>query len=213
MKQQELEEYLSLYFIMGSVNCSQDPVEVLKQAIDGGITLFQYREKGEGALQGNEKYRLGEKLKKVCLNAGIPFIINDDVNLGIALDADGIHVGQDDEAAHTVQQKMGNKILGVSTHTIAEARKAVFDGADYIGVGPIFPTRSKDDANKVQGIQILQQFREQQITLPMVGIGGITAANAKQVIDAGANGVSVISAIAGADNVKQAALQLKSKVL
>ncbi|GAA0502526.1 thiamine phosphate synthase [Salinibacillus aidingensis] len=213
MKQQKIEEHLSLYFIMGSANCgNRDPVDVLKQAIDGGITLFQYREKGEAALKDREKYRLAEKLQRVCADAEIPFMVNDDVELAIELDADGVHVGQDDEAARFVRRRMGNKILGVSAHTIDEAHQAIHDGADYLGIGPIFPTASKADAKKAQGPELIKHFRNQEINVPIVGIGGITSANAQEVIEAGADGVSVISAIAGAENIQKATEELKTKL-
>jgi thiamine-phosphate pyrophosphorylase len=209
----EIEELLQLYFIMGSTNCNADPVYVLKQAIEGGITLFQYREKGVGSLEGLEKVRLAEKLYRVCKDAGIPFIVNDDVDLAVELDADGIHVGQEDLAANFVREKAANKILGVSAHTIEEAEKAIEDGADYLGLGPIYPTISKDDARTVSGLTIIENFRKNGITIPIVGIGGITAANARDVIQAGANGVSLISAIAAADDVKKASEELKRAVM
>ncbi|NQD64856.1 thiamine phosphate synthase [Bacillus haikouensis] len=209
----EIEELLQLYFIMGSTNCSADPVYVLEQAIEGGITLFQYREKGIGSLTGLEKVRLAEKLYRVCEDAGIPFIVNDDVDLAVELDADGIHVGQEDLAANFVREKAENKILGVSAHTIEEAEKAIEDGADYLGLGPIYPTISKDDTRAVSGLTIIENFRKNGITIPIVGIGGITASNARDVIQAGANGVSLISAIAAAEDVKKASEELKRAVM
>ncbi|MRG87167.1 thiamine phosphate synthase [Salinibacillus xinjiangensis] len=198
---------------MGSNNCKEDPVQVLEQAIVGGITLFQFREKGEGALQGKNKLDLAKRLQHVCQQAGVPFIVNDDVELALTIDADGVHVGQDDDAAKQVRKQIGDKILGVSTHTLAEAHQAIKDGADYLGLGPIYPTQSKDDAKEVQGVNLIRGFRENHIMTPIVGIGGITADNAADVIQAGANGVSVISAIAGVEDVKQAARDLRHAVL
>ncbi len=208
-----IEELLQLYFIMGSINCKADPVHVLEQAIEGGITLFQYREKGPGALEGLEKTILAEKLFRVCKDADIPFIVNDDVDLALELDADGIHVGQEDLAADFVREKAGDKIIGVSAHTIEEAEKAIEDGADYLGLGPIYATISKDDARAVSGLSIIENFRKNGITVPIVGIGGINARNARAVIQAGANGVSLISAIAAAADVRKAAIDLKRAVL
>lgn len=212
-RQHEIEEILQLYFIMGSTNCKKDPVYVLEQAIEGGITLFQFREKGEGALEGIEKLRLAERLHKVCSDAGIPFIVNDDVDLAVEMDVDGIHVGQEDLAANFVREKAGDKILGVSAHTLEEAEKAIEDGADYLGLGPIYPTFSKDDARAVSGLSIIENFRKNGITIPIVGIGGINAANARNVIQAGANGVSLISAIAAAEDVKKATEELKRAIM
>ncbi|KGX91708.1 thiamine phosphate synthase [Pontibacillus marinus] len=209
---QKIEDLLTLYFIMGSQNGQGNPEYVLQQAIEGGITLFQFREKGEGALQGDEKRRLGERLKQICKDAGVPFIVNDDIELAMQLDADGVHVGQEDEKAAVTRKQIGNKILGVSTHTLEEAHQAIADGADYLGLGPIFPTESKDDIRKVHGLDLIQAFRRHDIQTPIVGIGGIMSANASDVIQAGGDGVSVISAIAGAEDAKQATVQLKQAV-
>lgn len=211
--QKKIEELLNVYFIMGSANChGKDPVEVLEEAIEGGITLFQFREKGNGALIGAEKRKLAERLQRVCKESDIPFIVNDDVDLAIDIDADGIHVGQEDEKAHEVRKRIPEKILGVSAHTLSEAKQAIADGADYLGLGPIYPTNSKDDIVKVHGLDIIKSFREHHITTPIVGIGGITTSNAHEVIQAGGNGVSVISAIASAPKIKDAAAALKQRV-
>ncbi len=197
---QYMSELLQVYFIMGSNNCCKDPLQVMKEALDGGITIFQYREKGEGALMGEERYAFAKQLQSLCKEYNVPFIVNDDVELALELDADGVHVGQDDEGIKTVREKMGDKIIGVSAHTIEEARFAIENGADYLGVGPIFPTNTKKDAKAVQGTEGLRFFRESGVEVPIVGIGGITIENAASVIEAGADGVSVISAISLADS-------------
>lgn len=197
---QYMSELLQVYFIMGSNNCRKDPIQVMKEALDGGITIFQYREKGDGALIGEERYAFAKQLQSLCKEYNVPFIVNDDVELALELDADGVHVGQDDEGIRTVREKMGDKIIGVSAHTIEEARFAIENGADYLGVGPIFPTNTKKDAKAVQGTEGLRFFRENGVEIPIVGIGGITIQNAASVIEAGADGVSVISAISLADS-------------
>ncbi|PEZ06160.1 thiamine phosphate synthase [Bacillus sp. AFS018417] len=197
---QYMSELLQVYFIMGSNNCCKDPLQVMKEALDGGITIFQYREKGEGALTGEERYAFAKQLQSLCKEYNVPFIVNDDVELALELDADGVHVGQDDEGIKTVREKMGDKIIGVSAHTIEEACFAIENGADYLGVGPIFPTNTKKDAKAVQGTEGLRFFRESGVEVPIVGIGGITIENAASVIEAGADGVSVISAISLADS-------------
>ncbi|MFD0767855.1 thiamine phosphate synthase [Bacillus sp. CGMCC 1.60114] len=197
---QYMSELLQVYFIMGSNNCRKDPLQVMKEALDGGITIFQYREKGDGALTGEERYAFAKQLQSLCKEYNVPFIVNDDVELALELDADGVHVGQDDEGIKTVREKMGDKIIGVSAHTIEEARFAIENGADYLGVGPIFPTNTKKDAKAVQGTEGLRFFRESGIEIPIVGIGGITIENAASVVEAGADGVSIISAISLADS-------------
>jgi thiamine-phosphate pyrophosphorylase len=205
-----MKRLLKVYFIAGSPNCLKDPVEVLKEAIEGGITLFQYREKGEGALQGKEKLELGRKLKWMCKENGIPFIVNDDIELALELDTDGVHIGQEDEDAGAVRKRIGDRILGVSVHSREEAEIAKLAGADYFGVGPIFPTETKKDASAVQGTVLLKELID--FDIPIVGIGGIKACNAAEVMQAGADGVSVITAISHADNIKKAAAALKTEI-
>jgi thiamine-phosphate pyrophosphorylase len=207
-----MKQRLKVYFIMGSVNCKKQPFEVLTEAIDGGITLFQFREKGSGAFAGEQKYEFAKQLQAICQKRGIPFIVNDDVELALAIDADGVHIGQDDEDARVVREKIGDKILGVSAHNLEEAQAAVAAGADYIGVGPIYPTKSKTDAKQAQGPGIIRFLRDHGIDIPMVGIGGITAENAGEVMNAGADGVSVISAIAAAPSPLLATKQLVQTV-
>ncbi|PFY31663.1 thiamine phosphate synthase [Bacillus toyonensis] len=208
----KMSNLLQVYFIMGSNNCKKDPLAILKEALDGGVTLFQFREKGEGALTGEDRVRFAKKLQVLCKGYGVPFIVNDDVELAIELDADGVHVGQDDEGITSVREKMGDKIIGVSTHTIEEAKWAIENGADYLGVGPIFPTSTKKDTKAVQGTKGLAHFREQGITVPIVGIGGITIENTAAVIEAGADGVSVISAISLADSAYESTKRLAGEV-
>ncbi|MEK4348154.1 thiamine phosphate synthase [Paenibacillus sp. FSL P4-0184] len=202
----QLRDLLKVYFIMGSVNCRIAPAKVLKEAITGGITMFQFREKGTGALTAQVKFNLGRRLQKICRANGVPFIVNDDIDLAIALDADGIHVGQDDTPALAIRQLLGeDKIVGVSAHSLAEAQQAIADGADYLGIGPIYPTSSKEDAQAVQSTSVIEEIRNSGITIPLVGIGGITVHNAAPVLAAGADGISVISAIAGAEDITLAA--------
>ncbi|WP_408009355.1 thiamine phosphate synthase [Pseudalkalibacillus sp. A8] len=207
-----LKKLLKLYFIMGSTNCERDPRDVLREAIDGGVTFFQFREKGKGSLTGEAKREFARELQEICGENDVPFIVNDDVDLALQLDADGVHVGQDDEAVEQVREKIGSKILGVSAHNVEEAVEAVNKGADYIGVGPMFSTETKADAREVQGPRIIEELREAGIRLPIVGIGGIQASNVTQVIKAGAEGVSVISAISYASDPKQSAQEFIDKM-
>jgi len=207
-----IRKALSLYLIMGTVNTNRKPSTVLEEAISGGITCFQLREKGSGALSGEKKYALAEELQFICQKAGVPFIINDDIDLALAIHADGVHIGQEDEPAGLVREKVGDKILGVSVHNLIEADFALKAGADYFGVGPVYPTTSKDDAKAVQGVKFIQELRATGIKIPIVGIGGITANNAGNVIRAGADGISVISAITHDEHPQTAAANLKASV-
>lgn len=211
--QESLREYLRVYFIMGSNNCKEEPVRVLHQAIAGGITCFQYREKGNGSLQGAARYDLAQKLRKLCTEADVPFIVNDDIELAIALQADGIHVGQEDEPASRVRKRIGSSMmLGVSAYNLEEAERAVKEGADYLGVGPIYPTGTKEDAKSASGTEVIRLIHQAGYDLPMVGIGGIQIGNARKVIQAGADGISVISAISGSADPQLAASALLATV-
>lgn len=207
-----LKEMLKVYFIMGSTNCTKKPVDVLAEAIEGGVTLFQFREKGTGSLKGEEKRKLAVELQHICRANNIPFIVNDDVELALLIDADGVHIGQEDEAVENVRKRIGDKILGVSVHTEEEAKAGIQLGADYLGIGPIFVTNTKSDAKVVQGTALIEKLQQRGIQAPMVGIGGITPENAASVVEAGADGVSVISAISLADSPFDQAKKLAQAV-
>lgn len=207
-----MRENLRLYFIMGSNNCTMDPEYVLEQAIKGGISFFQFREKGTNALTGNEKISFAKRLQSICQKYSIPFIVNDDVELAILLNADGVHIGQGDESADEVRRKIGDKILGISAHTVEEVEKAMADGADYVGIGPIYSTTTKEDAKSPQGTIVIKEVRKKGIEIPIVGIGGITAENALPVMESGGNGISVISAISRANDPAESARELKEAI-
>ncbi|MBE3650097.1 thiamine phosphate synthase [Paenibacillus polymyxa] len=208
-----MRRHLQMYLVVGSVNCLAEPNRVVQEALAGGTTMIQFREKGRSALTGVPMFELARQLQDLCHHAGIPFIVNDDVELALELNADGVHIGQDDESADSVRTRIGNRILGVSAHTIEEARRAILQGADYLGVGPIYPTISKDDAHAVQGPAILHEMRKAGIDLPIVGIGGITIDRVEEVVSAGADGVAVISAVTQAKQIRTAAEELKKKVV
>ena len=207
-----MRHLLKVYFIMGSPNCLKNPAGVLQEAIEGGITLFQFREKGDGAKTGADKYELAKELQRICNEQHIPFIVNDDIELAIELDADGVHIGLEDEPVKVVRERIGNKILGVSVHSIEEAEAALSDGADYFGIGPVYQTTTKKDAKPSRGTSLIETLRKKGYTVPIVGIGGITVGNANAVIDAGADGVSVISAISHASSPFDAAKSLRKNV-
>jgi thiamine-phosphate pyrophosphorylase len=210
---QQLREMLRVYFISGSINCVKPPNEVLEEAIAGGITIFQFREKGNGALFGNKKVELAKELQAICRKNGVPFIVNDDIELALELDADGVHIGQEDEPVSVVRKKIGDKILGVSAHSIQEADDALKSGADYLGLGPVFPTDTKEDAKAASGTRLLEELREKGYDIPIVGIGGIKVKNARSVVSAGADGISVITAISQAVNIKETTAELRKEVL
>lgn len=188
---------------MGTPNCTRPPLSVLEESLKAGITLFQLREKGENALEGVEFEHFAIACQNLCKKYDVPFIVNDDVDLALKIDADGVHVGQDDRALEEIRTKFKGKIVGVSVHTEEEMLKAVNGGADYVGIGPIFETKSKSDAKKPAGVTFLHQARNLYQEFPIVAIGGITEKNASEVIQTGADGVAVISSICDSTNIKE----------
>lgn len=198
-----LKKLLRKYFIMGSQNCERDPEVILQKAISAGITIFQFREKGIGSLSGEEKISLGKRLREICRENRIPFIINDDVELVEILDVDGIHVGQDDTNVEVLREKFPDLCIGLSVSNVEELRNSPIDLVDYVGAGPVFATSSKEDAKQPVGVEWIRYVRKKHPELPIVGIGGINESNAKQVIEAGADGVAVISAITKSKDIEK----------
>lgn len=203
-----MNNYLRKYFIMGSQNCIRDPIQTLHEAIRGGITAFQYREKGANALIGESKISLGKKLRKICRDNHIPFYINDDVHLIDVLDVDGIHVGQEDTNVKTIRTRHPNILIGLSISNEEELNKSPLHLIDYIGAGPTFTTFTKDDAKKAVGTKWIKTLKNKVPDLPIVAIGGINVDNAAEVIGAGADGLAVISTITQAHNIVQTVQQL-----
>ena len=186
----------------------RDFIKSLEEAILGGATIVQLREKEASSL---EFYQLALKAKALTEKYNVPLIINDRVDIALAVDADGVHVGQSDLPAHIVRSMIGqNKILGVSTATLEESKKAAEDGADYIGVGALFPTGTKTDANPVTLDQL--RYIKENMDIPVVGIGGICEDNIKTIMEVGIDGVAIVSAILGKENIKEAAESLKASI-
>ncbi len=209
-----IKEYLDLYFIAGSQDVEEgELLSVLEKALQAGITMFQFREKGSNSLEEypEKKRELAIKCQTLCQEYQVPFIINDDVELALAIEADGIHVGQDDEPIEKVLECVSSDtIVGLSTSNAEEVAEAeTIDDLDYIGLGPVFSTSSKKDTDPELGIAEMKRIIGQGRKIPIVAIGGITTENAAEVRATGVDGVSVISAIASSDNIKAAVKQLK----
>ncbi|PTH26730.1 thiamine phosphate synthase [Staphylococcus auricularis] len=194
---------LRLYFIAGMQDVVSDTSlkDILTEALEAGITLFQYREKGPGSLTGEEKVNEAKALQQLCHQYDVPFIVNDDVALAKAIDADGIHVGQDDAEVAQFAEQFEGKIIGLSVGNVEEYQQSDLSHVDYIGVGPMYTTISKADAEAPVGPEMIPELRQYVQDLPIVGIGGITTENYDQVLEAGADGISVISAITRSKNV------------
>jgi len=192
----------SLYVVLDRAAAGgRDLLDILDAALAGGSRLIQLREK---EWPSGRVLPLAERLRARCQAAGATFIVNDRVDLAVAAGADGVHVGQDDLPARAARPLLrAGMILGVSTHSVAQARAAQADGADYIAVGSMFPTRSKAEFELV-GPDLLRKLRG-EIRVPLIGIGGITHANLGEVIAAGADGVAVISAVCAAEDPRASA--------
>nr|WP_156956161.1 thiamine phosphate synthase [Salinicoccus luteus] len=195
-------ELLRLYFICGSEDAKGDAVETIREALEGGVTMFQLREKGIHPLEGEALVQFASEIKKLCREYGVPFIVNDDWKLAEAVDADGIHLGQDDMAVADLPEYFDDKIIGLSVRDAAELEVSSLENVDYIGTGPVFSTPSKADAGTAIGVEGLVEMRRMIGDMPMVAIGGIDLTNYKSCMDSGADGISLISAIAWAEDIK-----------
>lgn len=189
---------LSLYLVTDNSDDEEKFLKTIEEAILGGVSIIQIREKTAETL---DFYNLALKVKEITTKYNIPLIINDRVDIALAIDADGVHVGQSDMPCDVTRELIGeDKILGVSAATISEAKKAENDGADYIGTGAIFPTTTKKDADSVSKKELIEIVNS--IDIPVVAIGGINLNNASELKDTGIAGLSVVSVIMNSDNPK-----------
>ena len=180
---------------------------VVKESLDGGVTFLQLREKELDEVHFLEE---AKELQQLCREYQVPFIVNDNVDIAIAMDADGVHVGQSDMEAGDVRAKLGSdKIIGVSAQTVEQAILAEKHGADYLGVGAVFPTGSKDDADDVS-YETLKAICE-AVSSPVIAIGGITQENVKELAGSGICGIAVISAIYAQKDIRKASEDLKKE--
>jgi thiamine-phosphate pyrophosphorylase len=170
---------------------------VLRQLLDGGAKLLQLRVK---ALAPRDFLTLAREVRGPTRDAGCQLIVNDRIDIALACDADGVHLGQEDLPLGAGKRLMGRKIVGISTHDVGQAREAEQSGADYIGFGPMFGTTTKDTGLSARGIAMLTEIRA-AVNIPIVAIGGITEQNVQQVWQAGADSAAIISDILGADDI------------
>lgn len=180
--------------------------DVVRDSLDGGVTFLQLREK---ELDDETFLEEAVKLQEMAREYNVPFVINDNVDIAVKMDADGVHVGQSDMEAGNVRALIGpDKILGVSAQTVEQALLAQEKGADYLGVGAVFPTGSKDDADEVS-FETLKEICD-AVSIPVVAIGGITYENTPELKGSGICGIAVISAIYAQSDIKAASEQLKA---
>lgn len=200
---------LSLYLVTDR-HClrGRDFYEAVEEALRAGVTLLQLREKELGM---EELLAEGEKVKALCQKYKVPFLVDDNVEAAKILGADGVHLGQEDEAIQKARAVLGQEaIIGISAHNLEEALEAQAQGADYLGVGALYPTGSKKDAS----VLAPGRFQEiiQAVQIPVVGIGGIHEAQLDQVMDQGAAGCAMISAILGAEDITAAVVRMKARL-
>ena len=190
---------LKLYLVTASDNLrGRDFYNSIEEALKGGVTMLQLREKNAS---GKEFLEKAIKLRELTKKYNVKFIINDRVDIAMLCDADGVHVGQSDIPANKVREIIGeDKIVGVSARTVEEALTAKENGADYLGVGAMFTTRTKLDAKSVS-IEKLKEIKE-LIKLPVVAIGGLSLSNIDKLKECNVDGYAVVSAILGAENIK-----------
>ena len=205
MKKSEIDYtlYLCTDRKLMSTNTLEEAVE---QAILGGCSLIQLREKQSSS---REFFEMAKRTKAITDRYRVPLIINDRIDIALAVDAAGVHLGQEDIPAKEARRIMGEeKVIGVSARTVELARKAVEDGADYLGVGAMFATNTKGNA-KVIGKEKLKEIRA-AVSIPIVAIGGINHSNAAQLVDTGINGLAVVSSVIGASDIQAAARKMRT---
>lgn len=201
----DLPSVLRLYLVADPEHCHGELVEMVESAITGGVTIVQLRAK---QLSDLEHVNLAKRVGTACRSLGVPFLVNDRVDIALAASAEGVHLGVDDLPLEDARSIGGQGFLiGYSPETDEQLISADGRGADYLGIGPIFGTSTKPDAGSALGLETFES-RVRLANIPVVGIGGITVSNAEFVLDAGATGVAVVSAILNADNPHEAARQL-----
>ncbi|KPJ67837.1 MAG: thiamine-phosphate pyrophosphorylase [Coxiella sp. DG_40] len=195
-----------LYLIVDQLNCHQCDIEtVVTEAIKGGVDAVQLREKNAST---QEIIELGKKLQVLLYKHNVPLIINDRVDIAMALNANGVHLGQKDMPYHSARKLLGNKkIIGISVSNSEQAHKAQQWDVNYLGIGPVFETSTKLDTSPVIGIEGLRRICSIS-KHPIIAIGGINVTNAHSVLSAGATGIATVSAICGANNPMLVSKQL-----
>lgn len=187
-----------LYLIIDhDLLAERSPEAVATEAIGAGVRTIQYRAKN---LSKNEAYVFAERIRAVCDVHGVSLIINDLPDLALAIDAQGVHLGQDDLPVEKARKILGpGRIIGISAHTVSQAQEAAHSGADYLGVGPVYSSKTKQTRSPI-GCKVLREIRE-SVNIPVVGIGGITPENVREVMDSGAKAYAVVSAVLSAENM------------
>ncbi len=201
---------IDLYFITDSRLTGRTVLEDVGSAIRAGVKIIQYREKD---LTTREMIDEAGKISRLCRENDVLFIINDRVDIALAVDADGVHLGNEDMPYEAARRILGNtKIIGLTVHDVGEAIEAERIGADYIGISPIFETTTKPDAGTPAGIDLIKYIKK-AVKIPFVAIGGINQDNIKSVLEAGARSIAVISAIVTKDDVEKECKKFREVII
>jgi thiamine-phosphate pyrophosphorylase len=203
-----LEEVRLYCFSPGDFLMGGDPVEMIAAQIRGGADLMQLREKN---MPKREALELGFAIRSLTTQQGIPFIVNDDLDLAMILEADGVHLGQDDIPIKYARSLLKDKIIGISTHSLSQAREAIRGGADYIGLGPVFETKTKTKADPVVGMDLILKVQELS-PVPVIAIGGIGESNIDLLVNRGIKRAAVISDIFSSKDIEAKTRALKEKL-
>lgn len=203
------KKQLTLYAVTDRSWLNGKPLtEATDKALKGGVTLLQLREKN---MPEADFIKSAQEIKQICQKHGVPLIINDNVNVALAVDADGVHLGQGDMPVSEARQILGkNKIIGITAKTVEQARNAEKNGADYLGSGAVFGTSTKSDAKKME-LETLRKITS-AVKIPVAAIGGITAENVTQLKNTGISGAAVVSGIFAEDDIEEASRRLLNKI-
>jgi thiamine-phosphate pyrophosphorylase len=196
------------YFVTDSKLSKQGIFSDAEQAIVAGCKIIQYRENKKSSKEMLEE---ALQLKKICAKKNVLFIVNNRVDIALAANADGVHLGQDDLPLAVARKLLGKKIIGVTAHSAQEAIVAEKQGADYVSASAIFATTTKKDAGKPKGIELITELK-QAVKIPVVAIGGINEENLQPVLEAGADSIVMISAILNSDNVKETVARVVERI-
>jgi thiamine-phosphate pyrophosphorylase len=200
---------IKLYVIADRKICQgKDPVEIVSQAIQGGAQMIQYRDKES---DDSAFLALALQLRDVCRNGDVPFIVNDRVSIALQIDTDGVHVGDEDLSVKEAREALGpDKIIGKTARTVQQALAAQREGADYVGLGPVFHTDSKQIDGPI-GLEVVRSASE-ALKIPIFAIGGINLSNLDQLLEAGGTRIAVISAVVLSDDVKSSSRRLRERL-
>ena len=208
MTLKSLEDVRLYCFSPGNFLMGRDPIEIIAAQIRGGADLIQLREKN---MPKRQKLALGLAIRNLTTQEGILFIVNDDLDLALILEADGVHLGQDDIPIQYARPLLKEKIIGISTHSLDQAREAIDSGADYIGIGPAFKTQTKIKTDPVVGADLILEVQE-SFRVPVIAIGGIGKKNIDLLVNNGIQRVAVISDILSSRNIEAKTRALKEKL-